>query len=826
MPTYGSFQKKPASQSAPTSFFTPQLFQSRPFREPTIAPPPEASIQTRSNDERDSNGNPTWWSQLQFSSKRAVRPKLTVGAPNDQYEQEADRTAAQVMSMPDTAVQQSIQREANPEEDEVQTKPLAASITPLVQRETMPEEEEVQTKSLGHPALQREEMPEEEPVQTKRTAGTLQREEMVGEEEDLQMKAITSIQREDMPEEEEIQTKSLGNIQREEMPEEEEALQMKAIASIQREEMPEEEEVQMKAIAISSVTNSSLQQKCSACEQEGEVQRSGGGKAEASSDIESRLTSSKGGGSPLSEEVRSFMEPRFGADFSQVQVHTGSHAVQMNEELGAQAFTHGSDIYYGGGKFPGNNDLTAHELTHVVQQNPVTQAKSNIQAELLQRDCDPTVSSCPPDQEQSSLNTDPNTGSNQSVDPNVEPNQSVDPNAGQPNQSVDPNVQPPASGVSAVANPYAGTDYEDFWKQGFDAGFTQPDEEHPAPSPFLPNAQTVYSEGVLAGKDAAWQQPNSSQSDQNQSSSDMPNTTETPTTGQEGLSTGAVIGIVVGVALVAGAIALLATPGGQALGLAMILSISEVAGGGAALTEAAVGTSVLVEGIATTATGELIVGELIGSGVAATTGATTVAPAVAMQSTVATASASSLLSLAAKVTVGAAATTAAATTLSSDSPKPSNDEDQPSKCKGEPCAHPLPILWPNELPEPMGPRLLIRTSSDEREAEGIDRGREQRRFKDEIDAARNQLIPPPNPCFDDDADPNAPYDAHHAHPLYIGGGDEEFNLCSLETGRHMLGHRRLDNQASLLPEYEACGICSGSLKNHPIGQTYEIIGSK
>jgi len=68
------------------------------------------------------------------------------------------------------------------------------------------------------------------------------------------------------------------------------------------------------------------------------------------------------------------MEPRFGADFSGVRVHTGGEAVQMNRELGAQAFTHGSDVYFGAGKSPGNNELTAHELTHVVQQNSDSRA--------------------------------------------------------------------------------------------------------------------------------------------------------------------------------------------------------------------------------------------------------------------------------------------------------------------------------------------------------------------------------------------------------------------------------------------------------------------
>jgi hypothetical protein len=105
---------------------------------------------------------------------------------------------------------------------------------------------------------------------------------------------------------------------------------------------------------------------------------------QASGDLESRLNASKGGGSPLSEGVRGFMEPRFGADFSGVRVHTGSEAVQMNKELGAQAFTHGSDVYFGEGKSPGNNELTAHELTHVMQQNEEVLRNKNEQTENSQ----------------------------------------------------------------------------------------------------------------------------------------------------------------------------------------------------------------------------------------------------------------------------------------------------------------------------------------------------------------------------------------------------------------------------------------------------------
>jgi hypothetical protein len=74
------------------------------------------------------------------------------------------------------------------------------------------------------------------------------------------------------------------------------------------------------------------------------------------------------GGKPLPDEVRRFMEPRFGFDFSQVRVHTDLKAKRIARSLNAQAFTHEQHIYYGTGSSPGTNALTAHELMHVVQQ--------------------------------------------------------------------------------------------------------------------------------------------------------------------------------------------------------------------------------------------------------------------------------------------------------------------------------------------------------------------------------------------------------------------------------------------------------------------------
>jgi hypothetical protein len=93
---------------------------------------------------------------------------------------------------------------------------------------------------------------------------------------------------------------------------------------------------------------------------------------EAGEEIERQLSASKGAGTPLPPDTRALMEDRLGADFSAVRVHTGTHASALNRQLGAIAFTHGTDIYISEGQYnPASSDgqrLLAHELTHVVQQ--------------------------------------------------------------------------------------------------------------------------------------------------------------------------------------------------------------------------------------------------------------------------------------------------------------------------------------------------------------------------------------------------------------------------------------------------------------------------
>ena len=78
-------------------------------------------------------------------------------------------------------------------------------------------------------------------------------------------------------------------------------------------------------------------------------------------------------GRPLEPALRQDMEQRFGQDFSRVRVHSDAAAERSAREVNAHAYTMGSHIVFGAGRFaPATREgrlLLAHELTHVVQQS-------------------------------------------------------------------------------------------------------------------------------------------------------------------------------------------------------------------------------------------------------------------------------------------------------------------------------------------------------------------------------------------------------------------------------------------------------------------------
>lgn len=85
-------------------------------------------------------------------------------------------------------------------------------------------------------------------------------------------------------------------------------------------------------------------------------------------------------GRPLDSATRSFFEPRFGQDFSEVRLHTDATAADSARKLNALAYTFGNNVVMGAGQFAPHSSsgqrLLAHELTHVLQQRDASGASS------------------------------------------------------------------------------------------------------------------------------------------------------------------------------------------------------------------------------------------------------------------------------------------------------------------------------------------------------------------------------------------------------------------------------------------------------------------
>jgi uncharacterized protein (TIGR02594 family) len=243
--------------------------------------------------------------------------RLVFGQPGDKYEQEADRVAAQVVKQinapapQQSAFGQTLQREGISEEEketeQLQTKPV---VTKIQRQQESPREEEEEEENLAQMKLQ---------------ADTIQRQEQPAREEE----------------------------------EEENLAQMKLQAgTIQRqEESPKEEEEEENLAQMKPM-----------------VQRQfGRDDMAAMPELEASIQQARSGGQPLDENVRKPIEQAFGADFSGVRVHTDSQSDTLNRSLQARAFTTGEDVFFRQGEYnpvsQQGQELLAHELTHVVQQN-------------------------------------------------------------------------------------------------------------------------------------------------------------------------------------------------------------------------------------------------------------------------------------------------------------------------------------------------------------------------------------------------------------------------------------------------------------------------
>jgi Domain of unknown function (DUF4157) len=253
---------KKTSQSAAQQV-QPSL-RSRPFAPPLKPEAEQAPLDLQTQLENAQRFG-HHFGQYKISSRSSdlppIQPKLTIGAPGDKYEQEADRVAQQVVQQLNATKVENTQSEQ------------------AVQRETLLEEDE-----------------------------------------ELQMKPFA------------------GRIQRVEMPEDDDELQMMSM-----------------------------------------VQRSSDGAMPASETLESAIARARGSGQALEPGLQTQIGQVLGADFSGVRVHTDTQSDRLNQSIQARAFTTGQDVFFRQGAYqPGSREgqeLIAHELTHVMQQNVVQESR-------------------------------------------------------------------------------------------------------------------------------------------------------------------------------------------------------------------------------------------------------------------------------------------------------------------------------------------------------------------------------------------------------------------------------------------------------------------
>ena len=144
--------------------------------------------------------------------------------------------------------------------------------------------------------------------------------------------------------------------------------------------------IQLQISSSSPVQTGLLQRQCTQCSEKDKLlQRQTVNQSEVSDvpPIVHEVLQSLG--QPLDATTRTFMESRFGHDFSQVRVHTDTKAAEAAEAVNARAYTVGQNVVFGAGQYTLDTTigkkLLAHELTHTIQQgnqNPAYQSELQI----------------------------------------------------------------------------------------------------------------------------------------------------------------------------------------------------------------------------------------------------------------------------------------------------------------------------------------------------------------------------------------------------------------------------------------------------------------
>lgn len=309
-----------------------------------------------------------------------IQAKLRIGAPDDIYEQETDRSVGQEMSMPDPKLQRQAE---NREEKEIfQDRPLADQVTPLVQRqnELAGEEEGIQAKTEKQGSVA---SPDYLTNTSKTDAAHIEAmftQPSPGIHHDtLQAKTVSTQSSHNTPQP--FVQRMADNEQDEFKEEEEEGNTVQTKLTIGQPNDPYEQEANRVADQlVQNIQNDGVHKpynpRIHSISTDGikpELQKKSPGTRQANSDFIRQLDSMRGTGHALAPQIQQYMENQFNVDFSDVRIHTNSASEQLNRDISARAFTHKKDIFFNTGEYQPHTregqHLLAHELTHVVQQS-------------------------------------------------------------------------------------------------------------------------------------------------------------------------------------------------------------------------------------------------------------------------------------------------------------------------------------------------------------------------------------------------------------------------------------------------------------------------
>ncbi|WP_291143223.1 eCIS core domain-containing protein [Flavobacterium sp. UBA7680] len=296
-----------------------------------------------------------------------IQKKLTTGTVGDKYETEADNVADKVVNKRKTGgLLQSRSEEA------IQQKPISETIS-TVQKQDLAQEKPLQKKG--------KEKEEDKKVQKKSDKEEDKKVQKKGEKEEDKKVQKKSDKEEDKKVQKKGEKEEDKKVQKKSDKEEDKKVQKKG-------EKEEDKKVQKKCAECEG-EDKNVQKKDKKEEEKPVQKKEQNSETEIQNNaLERKLDSSKGSGTGLDKKTKKEMESGFGSDFSNVKIHTDASAVQMSQELGAQAFTNGNHVYFNEGKYnPSSQEgkhLLAHELTHTVQQTGAKQKSGTIQKSSIE----------------------------------------------------------------------------------------------------------------------------------------------------------------------------------------------------------------------------------------------------------------------------------------------------------------------------------------------------------------------------------------------------------------------------------------------------------